>query len=72
MSTLPRQTFGHLTRPFDTPDFHKIYKVNPVHNVYQLDMNWALPPLLDKFRIKPLNYLSWVIGHEGIGTKLTT
>ena len=65
-SNQPRENFGHLKEPFVTPEFHKIYKVCPVHNVYQLDMNWALPTLMDKYRAKPLNYLSWIIGHEGI------
>ena len=46
-------------------EFHKIYKVTPVHNVYQLDMNWALPSLMDKYRAKPLSYLSWIIGQVG-------
>ena len=64
-SDIPRQTFSHLLEPFDTPEFNKIYKVAPVQNVYQLDMNWALPPLMDKYRSKPLHYLSWIIGHEG-------
>ena len=64
-SGLPREVFDHLKEPFVTPEFHKIYKVCPVHNVYQLDMNWALPSLMDQFRAKPLSYLSWIIGHEG-------
>ena len=63
-----KETFANLVKPFDTPDFHKIYKVAPVKNVYQLDINWSLPPLLDKFREKPLHYLSWIIGHEGNGS----
>ena len=67
-SDLPAETFHHLEEPFSTPEFNKIYKVSPIKNIYQLDMNWALPPLKDKFRAKPLNYLSWIIGHEG--TKL--
>ena len=65
---LPRETFAALTDPFDTPDFHKIYKVVPLQNVYQLDLFWSLPPLLDKYMAKPLNYLSWIIGHEGKGS----
>ena len=64
-SDLPAETFHHLEEPFSTPEFNKIYKVCPIKNIYQLDMNWALPPLKDKFRAKPLHYLSWIIGHEG-------
>lgn len=50
---------------FSVAEFNKIYKISPVRNVYQLDMTWALPPLMDKYREKPLSYLSWIIGHEG-------
>ncbi len=60
-----RESFGHLLHPFQTDRFHKVFKVAPIQNVYQLDLNWVLPPLLDKYRCKPLHYLSWIIGHEG-------
>lgn len=65
------ETFGHLTDPFKNANFNKIYKVSPIQNVYQLDMNWILPPLLDKYREKPLHYLSWIIGHEGKGSLIS-
>ena len=35
---LERETFGHLADPFDTPDFHKVYKVAPVQDVYQVSV----------------------------------
>lgn len=60
-----RESFSHLKDPFDTEDFRQVYKVAPIQNVYQVDLNWALPPMLDKYRCKPLHYLSWIIGHEG-------
>uniref|UniRef100_A0A8D2LTC3 Nardilysin n=1 Tax=Varanus komodoensis TaxID=61221 RepID=A0A8D2LTC3_VARKO len=46
---LPRPTFGHLLQPFDTQEFHRLYKG----------------------RIKPLHYISWLIGHEGKGSVLS-
>lgn len=61
----PQETFHHLLEPFETDKFHKLYKIVPVKNTYQLDLHWALPPLMDKYREKPLHYLSWIIGHEG-------
>ncbi len=66
-NALPREEFTtEIHRdPFNTEQFRHLYKVIPVQNVYQLDLNWALPPLVDKYRIKPLHYMSWVIGHEG-------
>ena len=65
---LPCETFTHLKEPFDTPEYHKIYKVSPMQNTYQVELMWSLPPLLDKYRSKPLEYLSWIIGHEGQGS----
>ena len=65
---LARESFGHLLGPFDNPKYHKLYKIAPMQNVYQLDLFWSLPPLLDKYRAKPLSYLSWIIGHEGHGS----
>ena len=64
-SSLPRETFGHLPEPFATSNFNRIYKVCPVKNVYKLNLNWALQPLIKEYATKPLVYLSSVIGHEG-------
>ena len=65
---LPKETFCHLERPFDTPKYHKIYKMSPLQNVYRLDLFWSLPPLMEKFREKPLKYLGFIIEHEGQGS----
>lgn len=59
------EKFSHLHEPFATERFNKLYKITPVQNVFQIDLNWALPPMLGEFKVKPLHYLSWVIGHEG-------
>ena len=66
-----RESFDHMDLPFETEGFHKIYKVAPVQNTYQVDLNWALPAMLDKYKIKPLHYLSWTIGHEGKGSLIS-
>ncbi|XP_015277075.1 PREDICTED: nardilysin-like [Gekko japonicus] len=68
---LPRPTFGHLLNPFDTPEFHKLYKVIPVREIYSLSISWALPPQEKHYRVKPLHYVSWLIGHEGKGSILS-
>ncbi|TRY68749.1 hypothetical protein TCAL_02496 [Tigriopus californicus] len=68
---LERETFGHMTEPFDTPSFHRLYKVAPVQNIYQIDLNWALKSMLKEYKVKPLHYLSWVIGHEGRGSLIS-
>uniref|UniRef100_A0A8D0KMY9 Nardilysin n=1 Tax=Salvator merianae TaxID=96440 RepID=A0A8D0KMY9_SALMN len=68
---LPRPTFGHLNKPFDTPEFHKLYKVIPVKEIHSLSISWALPPQEKNYRTKPLHYISWLIGHEGKGSVLS-
>ena len=37
---------------------------------HQVCLSWSLPSQLDKYRIKPLNYISWLVGHEGRGSLL--
>ena len=68
---LEREEFSSLARPFTSPDFTALYRVHPVQNVYKLDLTWALPPLMDKYRTKPLHYLGWIIGHEGRGSLMS-
>ncbi|XP_040583700.1 nardilysin [Lepeophtheirus salmonis] len=65
---LEQETFDHLKHPFDTKAFNQIYKIVPIENSYRLEINWALAPLIDKFRVKPIRWLSWIIGHEGKGS----
>ncbi|XP_044277422.1 nardilysin-like [Varanus komodoensis] len=68
---LPRPTFGHLLQPFDTQEFHRLYKVIPVKEIHSFCISWALPPQEKNYRIKPLHYISWLIGHEGKGSVLS-
>jgi len=68
---LEREHFDSMSGPFQTKNFSKIYRMIPVQNVYQVDLNWAFPALLTKYREKPLHYLSWIIGHEGRGSLLS-
>ena len=41
-----------------------------MHPITQVCLSWALPSQLENYRIKPLGYLSWLIGHEGRGSLL--
>ncbi|CAI5777180.1 nardilysin [Podarcis lilfordi] len=68
---LPRPTFSHLTEPFDTPDFQKLYRVVPIRKTHSLNITWALPPQEQHYRVKPLHYISWLVGHEGKGSVLS-
>ncbi|KAM8875108.1 nardilysin-like [Spinachia spinachia] len=67
----PQVDFSHLLQPFDTPAFHKLYRVIPVRKVHALTISWAVPPQGKHYRVKPLHYISWLIGHEGTGSILS-
>ena len=67
----PREDFALLSEPFKTEGFSRLYKLAPIRETYQVDLNWALPPLQSQYRKKPLHYLSWVIGHEGKGSLIS-
>uniref|UniRef100_A0A8C4F636 Nardilysin a (N-arginine dibasic convertase) n=1 Tax=Dicentrarchus labrax TaxID=13489 RepID=A0A8C4F636_DICLA len=43
----------------------------PVGKVHALNITWALPPQEKYYRVKPLHYISWLIGHEGTGSILS-
>ncbi|KAM9849125.1 nardilysin b [Aulostomus maculatus] len=67
----PRADFSHLQQPFDSPAFNKLYRVVPVRKVHALTISWAVPPQGKHYRVKPLHYISWLIGHEGTGSILS-
>ncbi|XP_064196993.1 nardilysin-like [Anguilla rostrata] len=68
---LPKPGFSDQLDPFDTPAFNKLYLVVPVRKVHALTISWALPPQEKHYRVKPLHYISWLIGHEGTGSILS-
>ncbi|KAM8833949.1 nardilysin [Synchiropus picturatus] len=68
---LQKPDFSHMLEPFDTPAFNKLYRVVPVGKVHALNITWALPPQEKHYRVKPLHYLSCLIGHEGAGSILS-
>uniref|UniRef100_A0A3B4B4H9 Uncharacterized protein n=1 Tax=Periophthalmus magnuspinnatus TaxID=409849 RepID=A0A3B4B4H9_9GOBI len=68
---LPKPDFSTMLDPFDTPAFNKLYRVVPVRKVHALNITWALPPQEKYYRVKPLHYISWLIGHEGTGSILS-
>ncbi|XP_069498305.1 nardilysin [Ambystoma mexicanum] len=68
---LRKPDFSHLTEPFNTPGFNTLYRVVPIRKVHALTITWALPPQEQFYRVKPLHYISWLIGHEGKGSILS-
>ncbi|KAM4625377.1 nardilysin-like [Polymixia lowei] len=67
----PKPDFSDMQDPFDTPAFNKLYRVVPVRKVHALTITWAIPPQEKHYRVKPLHYISWLIGHEGAGSILS-
>ncbi|TRY81977.1 hypothetical protein DNTS_030982 [Danionella cerebrum] len=63
--------FSDQLNPFETPAFNKLYRVVPVRKVHALTITWALPPQEKYYRVKPLHYIAWLIGHEGTGSILS-
>ncbi|XP_071772027.2 nardilysin [Centroberyx gerrardi] len=70
-NTQPKPDFSDMPDPFDTAAFNKLYRVIPVRKVHALTITWALPPQEKHYRVKPLHYISWLIGHEGTGSILS-
>ncbi|XP_049596638.1 nardilysin isoform X1 [Syngnathus scovelli] len=68
---LPKPDFSDMQDPFDMSSFNKLYRVVPVRKVHSLNITWALPPQEKHYRVKPLHYISWLIGHEGPGSILS-
>uniref|UniRef100_A0A8C5H0P9 Nardilysin a (N-arginine dibasic convertase) n=1 Tax=Gouania willdenowi TaxID=441366 RepID=A0A8C5H0P9_GOUWI len=68
---LPKPDFSDMLNPYDTPAFYKLYRVVPVRKDHSLNITWALPPQEKYYRLKPLHYISWLIGHEGTGSILS-
>uniref|UniRef100_A0A674F5S9 Nardilysin convertase n=1 Tax=Salmo trutta TaxID=8032 RepID=A0A674F5S9_SALTR len=51
----PKPDFSELLDPFDTPAFNKLYRGRNTCSI----------------EVKPLHYISWLIGHEGTGSILS-
>ncbi|XP_029900301.1 nardilysin [Myripristis murdjan] len=68
---LAKPDFSDMPDPFDTEAFNRLYRVIPVRKVHALTITWALPPQEKHYRVKPLHYISWLIGHEGTGSILS-
>uniref|UniRef100_A0A182KE27 Nardilysin n=1 Tax=Anopheles christyi TaxID=43041 RepID=A0A182KE27_9DIPT len=45
--------------------YRKLYIVKPISDVCQLDITWCLPPSVKDYHVKPIDYLSYVMGFEG-------
>ncbi|XP_069674736.1 nardilysin isoform X2 [Periplaneta americana] len=66
----PDEFTNYTNSVFNRSEFSKIYWVKPVTDICEVELNWALPPLLHMYRSKPDDYLASLIGHEGKGSLL--
>lgn len=64
----PPPEFKINQQPFNLERFHKIYKIVSVSSTKKLIFYWYLPPVIELYKIKPLDYIAWIVGHEGKGT----
>ncbi|KAK9498642.1 hypothetical protein O3M35_003228 [Rhynocoris fuscipes] len=67
-NSLPPLEFPRFDQPFIPEKFNKFYRAEAVQDMFLLEVNWALPPVIKLYKSKPLGYLSWIIGHEGEGS----
>ncbi|XP_055534870.1 nardilysin isoform X2 [Wyeomyia smithii] len=48
------------------PDFYeKVFFVKPKSNICKLDVTWCLPPSIKDYEVKPVDYISYLLGYEG-------
>ncbi|CAH1155362.1 unnamed protein product [Phaedon cochleariae] len=56
---------------FETPEFNRLYYMKPTKDSCQVDLTWSLPPLREKYKSKPVQYVSFLMGDEGKGSLLS-
>lgn len=64
----PPPEFKISREPFCSDLFHKIFKIISVSSTKKIIFSWHLPPAIKLYKIKPLEYIAWIVGHEGKGT----
>ncbi|XP_050534792.1 nardilysin-like [Daktulosphaira vitifoliae] len=57
--------------PFVQESFHKLTKIISISSTKKIIFSWYLPPVIKLYKNKPLEYLAWIIGHEGKGTLIS-
>ncbi|XP_043239610.1 nardilysin-like [Amphibalanus amphitrite] len=67
----PRPSFASHGLPWEPSRFHRLYRIIPVKDFHQLTVTWQLPSMVKHYRTRPLNYISWLMGHEGRGSILS-
>ncbi|XP_065095292.1 nardilysin-like isoform X1 [Ochlerotatus camptorhynchus] len=66
-NSLPVEDFSAFNEmnAFKPDFFNKVYYVKPKSNICRLDVTWCLPPSVEDYKVKPVDYLSYLLGYEG-------
>lgn len=69
-NNLPGDNFSSFNeRNAFRPDFYnKVFFVRPKSNICRLDVTWCLPPSVKDFKVKPVDYMAYILGYEGKGS----
>lgn len=67
-NNLPPDDFQEHLGSFGKNDFNKLVWVKPVKDICQVHMTWVLPSYVKEYKSRPLDYVGWLIGHEGEGS----
>ncbi|XP_031638507.1 nardilysin-like [Contarinia nasturtii] len=62
--------FNHLNA-FQSKFYEKVYFVESIDNISQIDITWCLEPMIQHFKCNPDIYISQILGHEGEGSLLS-
>lgn len=66
---IPKPMF--IKPPFQERNLNKLVKVIPMGDIYKMEVIWALPPLMEHYRARTIEFLSLLLGHEGKGSILS-
>ncbi|XP_022187106.2 nardilysin [Nilaparvata lugens] len=70
-NNLPADVFPYVDPPFKHDEFGNCFTVKPIKDVNKIDIFWAFPPVLHLYRSKPMQYIGYILGHEGKGSLIS-
>ncbi|KAF1742451.1 hypothetical protein MXB_1213 [Myxobolus squamalis] len=56
------------TNIFDKDKFLRLFKVKTIKSAKILTLSWVTPPQIKLYKTKPLQFLAFILGHEGEGS----
>ncbi|KAL1138822.1 hypothetical protein AAG570_008884 [Ranatra chinensis] len=70
-NNLPTAVYKPMEETFQNKLFNRIYIVESVKDICELEISWIMPSVMDMYKSKPADYISWIIGHEGKGSLIS-